>query len=82
MNTDSAAHDQQHDDIATMSYSAAQRELDRIVAKMEESRPDIDALVGLVERSSALLAHCRDLVATTRAKVTVITAEPDNTNAR
>jgi exodeoxyribonuclease VII small subunit len=63
-------------DIAAMTYAAAQRELDSIVARLEGNRPDIDALVELVERADALVAHCRGLVATTRAKITVITADP------
>lgn len=83
MTADNATHVAHNgDDIATMTYMAAQRELDKIVSRMEESRPDIDALVELVERATALIAHCRDLVATTRAKVSVITGEHDNTQPR
>lgn len=51
--------------IKDLTYSQAVKELEASVAKMRSDDCDIDQLTALVQRASALLAHCRSLLTTT-----------------
>ena len=43
-----------------MTYAEAMAEIEAILAKMNESNPDIDALAGQVRRAGELIRFCRE----------------------
>jgi len=63
------------DDLEKMEYTQARKELDRILADLEEGRIDIDRLAQAVERASTLIRHCRVRLEEQEARVKEITAD-------
>ncbi|MBX3462042.1 MAG: exodeoxyribonuclease VII small subunit [Planctomycetes bacterium] len=57
------------------TYAAASHELERILADIESGDFDLDLLSERVERAAALLAICRQKLATTEAKVKQVAAD-------
>lgn len=45
-------------DVAKMNFEAALKELETIVAKLEQGEVELDASIALYERGQALKAHC------------------------
>ena len=50
-------------------YSAAVKELDRILADLETGEPDVDVLAARVERAAFLVGVCRQRITAARLKV-------------
>jgi len=66
---------------AEPSYAAASAELARILQELESGQIDLDVLAEKVERAAALLAFCRERLATTATRVRKITSEMDDTHS-
>ena len=45
-------------DVAALSFEAALRELEAIVARLEQGQVDLEDSIALYERGQALKAHC------------------------
>lgn len=54
-----------------MSYDAAMKELEGIIAKVENPSLAIDELAPLVERGTALVNYCRQVLLRTQQRVEV-----------
>jgi exodeoxyribonuclease VII small subunit len=65
-----ATHDEPAEtSVAELSYTAASRELDEIVAFFEQGDLDIDQLVGRLERATAIVDELDRRLRRTRAQV-------------
>jgi exodeoxyribonuclease VII small subunit len=62
------------DDVATLSYEAALRELDEIIARLERGDVELEAAISAYERGSALTRHCAQLLDRTEQKITQLVA--------
>jgi exodeoxyribonuclease VII small subunit len=45
-------------DVSTLSFEAALKELEGIVARLEQGQVDLEDSIALYERGQALKAHC------------------------
>jgi exodeoxyribonuclease VII small subunit len=54
---------------ATLTWEEAVRELEQLVAEVEDPRLPVDALAGRVERAAALIRWCRGVLARTEVQV-------------
>ncbi len=52
-----------------VGYGAAIKEIETILAKMNDTALDVDALSGYVERATELIALCREKLLSARAKL-------------
>ena len=50
-------------------YSAAMAELEKIAAKVEDSKTSLDDIAGLVHRSQELVQQCRDYLRGVRENI-------------
>lgn len=46
------------EDVGTLSFEAALKELEGIVARLEQGQVDLEDSIALYERGQALKAHC------------------------
>ena len=53
----------------TLSFEAAQRELEQIVERLERGQPDLDEAVRLWERGEELLRLCLTRLETAEGKI-------------
>ncbi|MBI3143519.1 MAG: exodeoxyribonuclease VII small subunit [Bacteroidetes bacterium] len=60
------------------SYEKAERELQDILAELEEGTIDIDLLSKKVQRASELIALCRDYLRKTQEEVDILLNELDD----
>jgi len=58
------------DDISALSYEAALRELDEIIARLERGDVELEAAISAYERGAALTRHCTRLLDSTEQKIT------------
>lgn len=65
-----------------LSYADAVAELDEILDRLEHDEPDVDRVAADVARASALIAHCRERIASARLRVdevvTTLAPPPDD----
>jgi exodeoxyribonuclease VII small subunit len=64
------------DDISALSYEAALRELDEIIARLERGDVELEAAIAAYERGSALTRHCAQLLDRTEQKITQLVVGP------
>lgn len=64
-----------HDDIKTMTFEQALKELEQIVGKLERGDVELEPSIALYERGEALKAHCEHLLKAIEAKVEKITLD-------
>ncbi|GEM_PF-319835 len=64
-------------DLAGVSYAAAVTELEEILERLDGDDVDVDELAEQVRRAAALIARCRERLASTRLEVTRIVADLD-----
>ena len=60
-------------DIGTMSFEAALKELEDIVKQLEGGRADLDEAIAKFERGTRLKEHCESKLREAKAKVERIT---------
>ncbi len=58
------------DDLSALSYEAALKELDEIIARLERGDVELEAAIAAYERGAALTRHCADLLDRTEQKIT------------
>ncbi|MEZ5139210.1 MAG: exodeoxyribonuclease VII small subunit [Acidimicrobiales bacterium] len=51
-----------------LTYAEAVTELDAILDRLEHDEPDVDRVATDVARASALIAHCRERIASARLR--------------
>jgi exodeoxyribonuclease VII small subunit len=61
------------DDIKTMSFEAALRELETIVGKLESGQAPLAESIAIYERGEALKAHCEALLKAAEMRIEKIT---------
>lgn len=52
-----------------MKYEEAMRELEQIVARMENGEPDIDTLAAQLKTAQELIKHCKDKLTKTDEEI-------------
>jgi exodeoxyribonuclease VII small subunit len=65
------------DDLATLTFEDAMRELEGIVRDLETGKAKLDDAIRAYERGAALKAHCEAKLAAAKAKIEQITIAPD-----
>lgn len=55
--------------IETMSFEAALKELESIVARLEQGEVDLEDSIALYERGQALKAHCEKKLKTAESRL-------------
>jgi exodeoxyribonuclease VII small subunit len=73
---DAARDDRADDDIEQLAYVDAVRELDEILAEMEDDDIDVDRLTSRVKRAAALVSLCRERILEARVEIEQILEEP------
>ncbi|MGB0670141.1 MAG: exodeoxyribonuclease VII small subunit [Rhodospirillales bacterium] len=68
----------QQDDIGTLSFEAALKELEGIVRRLEDGSGELDEAIGAYERGARLKAHCEAKLAEAQARVERITLKADD----
>ncbi len=62
----------------SMKYEEAVREIERIVAQMENDELDLDSLAGQLTRAQELLKLCRDKLTKTESDINAVLNPQDN----
>jgi exodeoxyribonuclease VII small subunit len=62
--------------VEQMSFEAALRELEAIVAKLEQGDVDLDDSIALYERGQALKAHCEQKLRSAESRLEKIVSGP------
>jgi exodeoxyribonuclease VII small subunit len=70
-----------HDDIASMSFEQALKELETIVRKLETGQGELESSIADYERGTALREHCNKKLAGAKMKVEKIMQAADGTLA-
>ncbi|WP_298428112.1 exodeoxyribonuclease VII small subunit [Rhodoblastus sp.] len=65
------------EDVASLSFEAAMRELEEIVSALEKGNVDLDKSIALYERGEILKKHCEALLKSAEARVEKIVQGPD-----
>ena len=65
------------DDVTTLSFEAALRELEDIVQKLERGDVPLEASIAIYERGEALKAHCDGLLRKAEARIERIAVGSD-----
>ena len=68
-------------DIKSMSFEDALKELEALKVKMESGNIPLDAALTLFERGNALKIHCEDILAKAKMKVEKIIANKDGSTS-
>lgn len=63
--------------VETMSFEAALRELETIVARLEQGEVDLEDSIVLYERGTALKAHCEKKLRSAESRLEKIVLGPD-----
>jgi exodeoxyribonuclease VII small subunit len=71
--------DAPHGDIAAMSFETALKELEDIVARLEQGRISLEESISIYERGEHLKAHCEKLLKDAEARIEKITLRSDGT---
>lgn len=61
--------------ISDMSFEAAMRELERVVAQLEDGEVELEKSIELYDRGAELKAHCDRKLAEAEEKVRAITTD-------
>jgi exodeoxyribonuclease VII small subunit len=69
--------DAPHGDIEAMSFEAALKELEDIVARLEQGRISLEESISIYERGEHLKAHCEKMLKDAEARIEKITLRPD-----
>jgi exodeoxyribonuclease VII small subunit len=64
------------DDLRALAYVDAVRELDEILAELEDDDIDVDRLTSRVKRAAALVSLCRERILEARVEIEQILEEP------
>lgn len=64
-------------DIKSMTFEAALKELEQIVARLEHGDVPLEESIQIYERGEALRSHCDQLLTQAEAKVEKIAISPD-----
>ncbi len=64
-----------HDDIKSLTFEQALKELEQIVGKLERGDVELEPSIALYERGEALRSHCEKLLQRIEAKVEKITLD-------
>lgn len=64
-------------DIKSMTFEAALKELEQIVARLEHGEVPLEESIQIYERGEALRSHCDQLLTQAEAKVEKIAISPD-----
>ena len=71
--------DAPHGDIAAMSFEAALKELEDIVARLEQGRISLEESISIYERGEHLKAHCEKLLKDAETRIDKITLRSNGT---
>jgi exodeoxyribonuclease VII small subunit len=63
--------------IESLSFEAALRELESIVARLEQGEVDLEDSIALYERGTALKAHCEKKLKSAESRLEKIVLGPD-----
>ena len=63
--------------IASLPFEAALKELEQIVARLEQGNVGLEDSITIYERGEALKAHCETLLKTAEMRIDKITFGPD-----
>ena len=66
-----------NNDIKTLSFETALKELEQIVARLEHGDVPLEESIQIYERGEALRGHCDQLLTQAEAKVEKIAISPD-----
>lgn len=64
------------DDIASLSFEAALKELEKIVSELEEGRAPLERSIAIFERGQRLKARCDTLLREAEARVEKLVSDP------
>ncbi len=64
-------------DVAKLTFEAAMRELEEIVAALEKGNVDLDKSIALYERGEILKKHCDSLLRNAEARIEKIVQGAD-----
>ena len=67
--------------VETLSFEAALRELETIVARLETGEASLDESIALYERGSVLRARCADRLDAAQAKIEAIRLDAEGRSA-
>ena len=56
-------------DVSTLTFEAALKELEGIVARLEQGQVDLEDSITLYERGQALKAHCENKLRTAESRL-------------
>jgi len=76
MNTKSAAKSADPAPVETLSFEAALKELEGIVARLEQGEVDLEDSIALYERGQALKAHCEAKLSAAEARLEKVIKGP------
>jgi len=76
-----SATESEADDIGSMSFEDALKELEKIVSKLESGEAPLQESISIYERGEALKAHCESLLKAAEARIEKITLDREG-NAR
>lgn len=65
------------EDVGSMSFETAMKELEQIVTKLEAGEVELEESIAIYERGEALRTHCDGLLKKAEAKVEKITLNAD-----
>jgi exodeoxyribonuclease VII small subunit len=63
--------------VESLSFEAALRELESIVARLEQGEVDLEDSIALYERGTALKAHCEKKLKSAESRLEKIVLGPD-----
>ena len=63
--------------VESLSFEAALRELESIVARLEQGEVDLEDSIALYERGTALKAHCEKKLKSAEARLEKIVLGPE-----
>ena len=65
----------QNDDISKLSFEEAIKQLNSIVAKIEQGEISLQDSLGQYERGMALIKHCREVLSSAEKRIEKISTE-------
>lgn len=66
---------EKHEDIASLSFEQALKELEQIVGRLERGDVELEESIAIYERGEVLRSHCDTLLKQAEAKVEKITLD-------
>ena len=68
-----------NDDIATLSFESAMKQLEQIVDRLEKGNVELEELIAIYARGEALKARCEALLKSAEQRIQKITLGADGT---